>query len=187
MNDKSDGLEPTKGSLVSVQFLLLTGLFAVGIIAGPWIMFQVMLRQDHAIVEHPDAVTVTATDTPQVQSAAATDSGGGGERGGGGGQGGGRQFNPEEFFATRDEDNNGKLEGEEISERMQGRLEQIDTDKDGAVSKEEFLAGMRNRGGAGGRRGGQADGQQARPEQPEFHDSEESNDEDGETAAKKNL
>ena len=33
------------------------------------------------------------------------------------------------------------------------RLDTIDTDQDGAVSKEEFLAGMRRRGGRGGQGG----------------------------------
>ena len=61
-----------------------------------------------------------------------------------GGPGGGRQ-NPEEMFKSRDKDGNGKLEAAEISERMQGRLAEIDKDGDGAVSKEEFLAAIPSR------------------------------------------
>ena len=183
MNDKTDGSAPTKSS-VSVPFLLIAGLFAVAIIAGPWIMFQVMVKQEQGIIAAPNAIPEKAADTPQLQSAVETNSSSGDRaQGGGGARGDGRQFDPEAFFATRDEDSNGKLEGEEISERMQGRLEQIDTDKDGAVSKEEFLAGMQNRGGAGGR----GDGQQGRRNRPEFDDSEESNDENDETTEKKDL
>ena len=83
--------------------------------------------------------------------------GGGGS---GGGQGGGRSFDPEAFFAERDEDGDGLLAGDELSERMRGGLEQTDTDKDGAVSLDEFLAAIarmrasRSQGGGGGGGGG---------------------------------
>lgn len=89
--------------------------------------------------------------------------GGGGPGGEGGGPGGGRGFDPEAMFAERDVDGDGKLTGDEISERMRESLEAIDTDSDGAVSKEEFLARMsqiRARGGRGGSGGeGGAPGQ----------------------------
>jgi len=95
----------------------------------------------------------------------------GGEGPGGGGPGGG--FDPEAFFAERDADGDGKLSGEEISERMRGRLEAIDTDGDGAVTKEEFLAGRSQadgrggRGGPGGGPGRGPDGEgEGRPQRP---------------------
>jgi len=62
--------------------------------------------------------------------------------GAGGGAGSESRPSPEEAFNSRDKDSSGKLEGDEISERMQGRLAQIDKDSDGAVSKEEFLAAL---------------------------------------------
>jgi polyisoprenoid-binding protein YceI len=86
--------------------------------------------------------------------------GGGGFGGGGGGRGGGGGggFDPGAFFDQRDADGDGKLTGDEISERMRENLDETDTDKDGAVSKEEFLARMRQFGGGGrGGRGGRFD------------------------------
>jgi hypothetical protein len=76
---------------------------------------------------------------------------------GGGGRGGpGGSFDPAAMFERRDADGDGKLSGDEISERMRGNLEEIDTDKDGAVALEEFqtfMSQMRARGGMGGGRG----------------------------------
>lgn len=77
-----------------------------------------------------------------------------------GGDGGGRgQFDPEAFFKQRDLDGDGKLSGDEISDRMRQRLDQIDTDKDGAVSLEEFLKRRENGGGRGRRGGGERKGE----------------------------
>ena len=81
-----------------------------------------------------------------------------GPGGGPGGGGGGGVFDPEAFFTERDADSDGKLAGDEISDRMRERLESIDTDEDGAVSKEEFLAGMSRRRGGGGGPGGEGGG-----------------------------
>lgn len=84
----------------------------------------------------------------------------GGPGGGPGGPGGGRGgFDPEAMFARNDKDGDGKLTGDEISERMRPNLAEIDTDKDDAVSKEEFMANMakmraRFGGGPGGGPGG---------------------------------
>lgn len=71
----------------------------------------------------------------------------GGNGGGNGesrdGQGSGRRsFDPESIFAERDKDEDGFLSGDEISERMRSRVEAMDEDKDGAISKEEFIAAM---------------------------------------------
>ncbi|MDP6553799.1 MAG: YceI family protein [Pirellulaceae bacterium] len=73
-------------------------------------------------------------------------SGGGGKKGGGKKGGakaaGGRQggFDPLAMFARRDADEDGELTGEEIPERMQERLDSIDTDGNGAVSRKELEA-----------------------------------------------
>jgi Ca2+-binding EF-hand superfamily protein len=46
------------------------------------------------------------------------------------------------MFEMRDRDGDGKLKGEEIpetlSERLSGRMEQVDSDRDGAISKQEL-------------------------------------------------
>ena len=102
--------------------------------------------------------------------------GGGGEGGfGGGSPGGGRggfggQNFVEGMLDRYDQNNDGKLAGAEIPERMQDRLEQLDTNKDKAIDKAELEAMMRQfgsgrggeagrgRGGEGGGRGGEGGG-----------------------------
>ena len=86
--------------------------------------------------------------------------GGGGGGGGafGGGGGGGQERDPdaiiESIFTRADANEDGKLTGDEISERLAERLDTVDTDGNGEVSKEEFTtslkAMMERRGGQGG-------------------------------------
>ncbi len=64
---------------------------------------------------------------------------------GGNSGGAGANMDPEELFAQRDKDSSGKLEGDEISERMQARLAEVDKDQDNALSKEEFLSAWGSR------------------------------------------
>lgn len=81
--------------------------------------------------------------------------GGGGGRGGPNG-GGGRSFDPGAIFAQLDTNGDGKLTTDEAGERMRDRFPEIDKDKDGTVSKEEFVSAPRpnNGGGRGGGGGG---------------------------------
>ncbi|MBT5125549.1 MAG: hypothetical protein HOM32_13215, partial [Planctomycetaceae bacterium] len=66
----------------------------------------------------------------------------------------------------------GLLSGSEISERMQSRVAEMDEDKDGAISKDEFVKAMtammaaRRQSGGGGQRGGgqRGGGDTERPE-----------------------
>lgn len=93
--------------------------------------------------------------------------------------GGDRRFggNPEEMvtriFDSRDKNGDGKLSDSEIPEQMAGRIEQIDADKDGSVSREELTKAMsRMRGGRdgarpGGDRGPREEAGGARPRRPE--------------------
>lgn len=100
---------------------------------------------------------------------------------GGGGYGGGG-FNPAAIFDRRDENQDGKLSGEELSGRMADRVEQLDTDKNGEISKAEFDAGMQNMfagGGPGGEGfggfgggGGRGD-RPDRPKRPEMDGDDE--------------
>jgi HlyD family secretion protein len=77
----------------------------------------------------------------------------GGPPGGGRGPGGGGDRGA--IFAGMDKNSDGKLAGDEISEQMQSRVADLDNDKDGAISKEEFMSAPRgNRGGGGGAPGG---------------------------------
>ena len=68
-------------------------------------------------------------------------------------------------FATRllafDENGNGKLEKDELPERMQGMIDRIDTNGDGVIDQDELQAMGGGGAGAGqqrGRRGGQRGG-----------------------------
>ncbi len=68
------------------------------------------------------------------------------------------------MFEQRDENKDGKLSGDEIPEQMAGRLEQIDSDGDGSVSREELEAMARRMGQRGeGARRGRPEGEGGRP------------------------
>ncbi len=62
----------------------------------------------------------------------------------------------ERMFGERDANDDGMLKGDEIPERMAGRLSQIDQNSDAAISREEFenmMSRVREAGGAGARGG----------------------------------
>jgi hypothetical protein len=76
------------------------------------------------------------------------------------------------MFQRFDANKDGKLSKDEIPERMRSRMEPMDTDKDGAISEEEFrngsarMFGGRGRGGRGGRGGNPREGRPERPQRP---------------------
>lgn len=121
-----------------------------------------------------ESVIIPGVDEEEAQLEA-SDYGGGGapaaggsdaERPGGRGEAGGRpRFDPEQMFSNSDEDGDGTLAGDEIPERFRENLGEIDTDGDGAVTKEEFMARIEAMRAA---RGG---GQGGRPSQPEAEES----------------
>ena len=57
---------------------------------------------------------------------------------------------PAARFARMDADQNGKLEGDEISERMNPFVSMIDTNGDGAIDLEEMKQGASLMGRSGG-------------------------------------
>jgi outer membrane protein assembly factor BamB len=128
------------------------------------------LQQQVDAANRVDATTQEASEPeeePQRQR--------GGFGGGGFGGGGGGQFDPASIFDRRDTNGDGKLEGQELEGPFADRYQQIDTDKDGAISKAEFTGGIGQlfRGGGGGRggRGGRGggfggDARQGRPDRP---------------------
>lgn len=87
----------------------------------------------------------------------------------GGGEGGGQRkkgnFNPDQLFAQRDTNGDGKISSDELTaipEAFRSMMTQMDTDSDGNISKEEFTQGMSRAraqsGGGGGGGGGPAGG-----------------------------
>lgn len=57
--------------------------------------------------------------------------------------GGGGNFDPAMIFGFADKNKDGKLEGDEISGRMAPYKDKYDTNKDGSISKDEFVTGMK--------------------------------------------
>jgi hypothetical protein len=143
---------PAKRPLISLPFIIIVGGIAlVGIFFGQTIMERIMLMQESSkakeIVVPEEYADLSAwgkslAENPNAdfQGAAITPGGGGASSGGSGGSG----FDPEAMFAERDADKDGKLSGDEISERMADRVEEIDTDGDGSISKEEFMTAVEN-------------------------------------------
>jgi len=85
-----------------------------------------------------------------------------GEQRGAGGPGSG--FNAKSYFESVDLNADGKLTGAEITGRLRDNLAQVDTDKDEAVTLEEFEAGIRELFARGGGRGRDRDPRQGRPD-----------------------
>lgn len=151
--DNSHAAPDKKKPLVSIPFLVIAiGLGAAGYFCGPWVMTQLFFWQGKNGGNKPSG-NVAAAEVDESEGEGGYGGEGGGGRGGQGGGGRGGRGDPEAFWARIDADGNGKVEGEEISERMAERASEIDTDGDGAISKEEFLAGMASRGGGRGERG----------------------------------
>ena len=95
----------------------------------------------------------------------------GGGRAGGGRRG--RGGDPAAMFERMDANGDGKLVEDEFPERMRANVKQIDTDKDGAITLEEFQNGRRqlfSRRGQGrrGPGGNDREGRPDRPQRPEF-------------------
>lgn len=86
---------------------------------------------------------------PEARSGGPGGNGGGGPGSGGQG-GGGMNRDPAARFARMDADQNGKLEGDEISERMKPFVSMIDTNGDGAIDLEEMKQGASLMGRPGG-------------------------------------
>ena len=139
-------------------------------------LYCLALREGDSGSTRQQAEAVPAPEIQEDPSPLATPPGpgrfGGRRRGRGG-------FDPSVFFRRRDTNNDGKLTGEEIPERMRGNLGRMDTDGDGAVTLAEFRETMnqmrgRSRGRSPGREGGgfggrnRRQGRPERPQRPEF-------------------
>lgn len=152
----SEGL-PKKRRRTSIPLLIVMILLGIGAYyAGPTVMiYAIYFQEQWARSEVYASQTAGGRGGPSVlpgsagMTAAGPDVEAGSAEAGGPPPGGRGNFDPSAFFVTQDADGNGKLEGKEISERMQARMAEIDTDKDGALTKEEFMAGApRGRGRA---------------------------------------
>ncbi|MFO0919701.1 MAG: HlyD family efflux transporter periplasmic adaptor subunit [Planctomycetaceae bacterium] len=75
-----------------------------------------------------------------------------------------RQFDPVAAFQRMDQNHDGKLAVEELSEPMRPRFNDLDTDHNGSLDQSEFttaMAAFRGRGGNGGGRGRRGSGEEA--------------------------
>lgn len=102
---------------------------------------------------------------------------GGGRQGGGRPGGGGGDWDPSAIvdrIMARDTDKDGKLSKEEGGERMAGRFDEMDGDKDGFITRkeiEEAMKGWTGGGGRGGRGGGRGgDAPKSKDNRPAFDD-----------------
>ena len=171
----SDAASTPKRPIASLPFLIIAVALGVGAyFAGPWVMTRVLVVYERERMKwqaaHPVADNEGTDEEGDYGDGYGDGYGGGADPGDGGGadpgdsgqRGGGRgrgNVDPEERFASLDADMNELLEGDEIPERMRENVADSDTDGDGAISKEEFMAraasfaGRRGRGGPGGGRG----------------------------------
>lgn len=141
--------------MISLPFILTAGVLALAVFfAAPTAMTYLFYLTNNVASntstasgdESSDMATDDSSNSGNEEQSASPEGESRSGRGGG--------FDREAFFAERDTDGNDKLEGDEISERMRERMADADADKDGAISKEEFMASAGQRGGGGGRPGG---------------------------------
>jgi hypothetical protein len=146
MTEQAPEPSTKKRSLVSIPFLLFAvALLVGGYFGGPWLMTQVFFLQEQSKVAQGNVSFDVPKERPTL---AGMGGGGGGSSSAEGGQGKngeaeGMEEQLEAIFAKRDTDMNNKIEGDEISERLKGRMDELDADKDGAISKDEFMEGMK--------------------------------------------
>ena len=108
-----------------------------------------------------DKVSKEVSITVSVGEKTASGGGGGGAQRGGGR--GGRRRDPAAMFKQMDANGDGKLEGDEIPERMRQFAGNMDTDKDGAITEEELKTAFESFGGRGGGKGKGGGGRKSRP------------------------
>ncbi len=145
---------------------------------------RLVLRSDkhlYCVTEKGEAVSLTpiteaiaATDGPSVEGSGGGRGGYEGRPGGGtGGPGGNERFDPMSIFNGRDSNKDGKLTQDEVvGSPMADRMKDLDKDGDGAISQEEFRAGMSGmfgggRPGGGGGQGNGGQGKDSRPDRPQ--------------------
>jgi hypothetical protein len=130
---------------VSIPFIVGVVFIAPAVyFAAPWLMTRFLLlgeQQKAAAVKAPEQFAELSELARSLQENS-ENAWEGMSVGLGGDSGSSRSSgdDPESHFAAQDKDGNGKLEGEEISRHWSDRLEQLDSDGDGAISKQEFLA-----------------------------------------------
>lgn len=143
MNATDNVTNPTRGRPTSIPLLIIVGLLGLAVaFAGPTVMTYYFLFQEEAkaqaIYKSVNKQSVSSSGGVVASSDMTAV---------GGPPGGGQQRDPEEMFKQRDENGDGKLEGSEISERMQTQMEMYDKNGDGVVSKEEFMSERLRRAG----------------------------------------
>ncbi len=130
------------------------------------------------VSQSPIPEAVAATDGPSAERSGGGRGGyegrpGDGGPGAAGGGGGNERFDPMSIFNGRDANKDGKLTQDEVAgSPMADRMKELDKDGDGAMTQEEFRAGMSGmfgggRPGGGGGQGNGGHGKDSRPDRPQ--------------------
>ena len=139
MNATDNASNSIKGRPTSIPLLIAFGVLGVAAYyAGPTVMAYAFLFQEEAKSRsiYESTRKSNAQGLAEISDSREMPTPVGGPSGGLPGA----MPDPEELFKRRDVNGDGKLEGSEISERMQSRVAGLDKDGDGAISKEEFMA-----------------------------------------------
>lgn len=127
MNTEPEAAESKKRPPISLPFVLIVGVLAVAAyLSGPWIMKQVMFLQERAKQSGGAIAATGSSGRPGLPT--------------GGDDGGAESIDADAIFSRRDQNDNGTLEGEELA--VDERLQELDSNADGKVTKEEFVAGI---------------------------------------------
>ncbi|MEM7476938.1 MAG: hypothetical protein AAF483_18285 [Planctomycetota bacterium] len=176
MSDESELNVPDEVAqkpMISLPFIIVAGIIAIGgALGGKPLMTWFMLQGESAkanTIEEPETFAPLSAWAQSMKEDPDEVWTGGDIQGGDGGEGGG--FDAEAKFAEWDADSDEALNDEEMPKFLKDNLEAIDSNTDGNVSKDEFMAAVAAMAEA--RSGGSGTRQRPAAEEPEEPAAEE--------------